>query len=168
MAFAGDGTGVFAEIEDRLGADTVIVRSPQEVEDVFDAADIDVSGGLEDGVLAALVETGWLTDDYVGTWVAVEAVTGAAARGESTARETAQQAPEPVVVSEGPHTLVGVGPRATWPEVMAAYRRRARDLHPDRLAADASPTERAAAERAMAELNAALEDLRSRLQGQPL
>jgi hypothetical protein len=52
--------------------------------------------------------------------------------------------------------VLGLGPNARPEEIVAAYRRRIRELHPD-LAPDASPDERRAREQATAQLNLAYE-----------
>ena len=61
------------------------------------------------------------------------------------------------------YRTLGVDARATWEEVVVAYRRHARRWHPDRLA-EADPAEQSEAQRRMSELNIAYESLRKRLQ----
>jgi ferric-dicitrate binding protein FerR (iron transport regulator) len=59
------------------------------------------------------------------------------------------------------YAIVGVHPSASDTEIREAYLRRSKELHPDRFA-DATGDERAAATRAMQQLNAAYDELRHR------
>lgn len=63
------------------------------------------------------------------------------------------------MVRRDPHTVLGLAPGASAAAIKAAWRRLAREHHPD-LAGNA--TERRAATRRMAEINAAYADLRAR------
>ena len=63
------------------------------------------------------------------------------------------------MVRRDPHTVLGLAPGASAAAIKAAWRRLAREHHPD-LAG--SPAERRAATRRMAEINAAYADLRER------
>lgn len=66
--------------------------------------------------------------------------------------------PMPALGVTDPYELLGVNRRAPWPEIVAAYKRRARAWHPD----GASPEERDRREQLIRDLNAAYAELRVR------
>jgi tripartite motif-containing protein 71 len=73
-----------------------------------------------------------------------------------------QQRPLPAVGGKPPHEVLGVAADASQEEITAAYRKLARQYHPDRVA-DLGPEFWELAERRMKEINAAHETLRRRL-----